>query len=186
MFSRQFFDSDLFKFLALTIGFGVFYTLNNVLTPFLHLLPAAHLVHIPSGIKFLMVLIFWFTGAFSIAAVSLLAGLFVYFPGHYMVSLELALVNAASPLLTLKYFKGALSLDQMIEQLSWTRLLKMGLLFSLLNSAMNQLVVYWNGLTQDILSGFEVMFVGDITGFYITLSLLKLLAPCFKRSVDGI
>jgi len=186
MFNSKSLDSDLFKFLALTVAFGVIYTLNNWLTPFLNLVPAAHLIHIPSGIKFLIVLLFWLTGALSIATVSLLAGLWVYFPDNYPVSLELALVNAISPLLTLKLFKGSLSLDEVIEQLNWTKLLKMGLLFSLLNSAMNQLVVYWNGVTEDILRGLEVMFIGDITGFYITLSLMKLMAPHFKRPVDRI
>lgn len=174
-------DSAPFRFFTLTVFYGFAYTINNLLTPFLHLVPAAHLVHIPSGIKFLMVLIFWFTGALSIAVVSLLAGLFVYFPENDALCLELALVNALSPVLTLKLFLGTLELDELIKQLTWTKLLKMGLVFSVLNSAMNQLVVYWHGITADILSGLEVMFIGDITGFYITLSAMKLITPFFKR-----
>ena len=174
-------ESYIAKFLALTVAYGVFYSVNNLVTPFLLLVPAAHLVHIPSGIKFLIVLIFWLTGALSIATVSLLAGLFFYFPDRYEVSLELAVVNAVSPLVTLKFFKGSMSLDEFIEQLSWTKLIKMGLLFSMLNSSMNQLVLYWNDVIQDIVSGLEVMFIGDITGFYITLSLMKLLAKYIKH-----
>lgn len=169
------------KFILLTLAFGAIYSINNMLTPFLNLVPAAHLVHIPSGLKFLMVLIFWLTGALSIATVSLLAGLFVYFPENPWVSIELAIVNAVSPLLTLVLFKGSSTLDELIDQLSWSRLLKMGILFSVLNSAMNQLVVYWNGISTDILSGLEVMFIGDLSGFYITLTLMKLLAPHVKH-----
>lgn len=181
MKDNKWLDSKLLKFLVLTVGFGVFYAVNNMLTPSLKLVPAAHLVHIPSGIKFLIVLIFWVTGALSIATVSLLAGMFFFFPDNLVVSVELALVNATAPLLTLIFFKGSRSLDEFIEQLSWIQLLKMGVLFSLLNSSMNQLVVYWNGVATDILTGIEVMFIGDLTGFFITLSLLKLLGPLVKR-----
>ena len=166
-------DHPFFRLCALTVAYGVFYGLNNWLTSFLHLVPAAHLVHIPSGIKFLMVLVFWTTGAASIAVVSLLAGLWVYFPDNAVLCLQLALVNALSPLLTIQFFLGPLALDALIRQLSWSKLIQMGLVFSILNSAMNQLVVYWHGVSTDILSGLEVMFVGDITGFYITLSLMN-------------
>lgn len=181
MKNNKWLDSKLLKFLVLTVGFGVIYAVNNMLTPFLKLVPAAHLVHIPSGVKFLIVLIFWVTGALSIATVSLLAGIFFFFPDNLAVSVELALVNATAPLLTLICFKGTRSLDEFIAQLCWPQLLKMGVLFSLLNSAMNQLVVYWNGVAKDILTGIEVMFIGDLTGFFITLSLLKLLGPFVKR-----
>ena len=75
-------DGAPFRFLTLTVLYGFVYTINNLLTPFLHLVPAAHLVHIPSGIKFLMVLIFWFTGALSIAVVGFDAKAF---PGHFGV-----------------------------------------------------------------------------------------------------
>jgi hypothetical protein len=57
----------------------------------------------------------------------------------------------------------------------------MGIVFSLTNSALNQLVIYWNGVTHDFLTGFQVMFIGDITGFAIYLSCsLKLSARFLK------
>lgn len=170
-----------FQFLALTLAFATVYAVNNAATPFLQLVPGAHLVHIPSGIKFLMVLIFSFMGALSIATVSLIAGLFFYFPDHYGVSLELALVNALSPLLALKLVTGTFRIGGFLEHLDLNSLFKMGLVFSLTNSALNQLVIYWNGQTVDFLSGLEVMFIGDITGFGISLMLLKLGARLIKK-----
>ena len=41
-----------------TLVFGTIYTLNNLLTAPLLLAPGAHLVHLPSGFKFLLVLVF--------------------------------------------------------------------------------------------------------------------------------
>ena len=179
--STNWYEHRTFQFMALTLAFATLYTINNAVTPFLHLVPGAHLVHIPSGVKFLMVLIFSFMGALSIATVSLVAGLFVYFPNDHAVSLELALVNAASPLIALKLVTGTFRLDGFLEHLDLNCLIKMGLVFSLVNSALNQLVIFWNGLTNDFLSGFEVMFIGDITGFGLSLLLLKLSARFLNR-----
>ncbi len=181
MTTNTWYENNAVQFTALTLAFATIYAVNNAATPFLHLVPGAHLVHIPSGIKFLMVLIFSFMGALSIATVSLVAGLFFYFPNHLGVSIELALVNALSPLLALKLVTGTFRLGGFLEQLKLNNLIKMGLIFSLTNSALNQLVIYWNGLTTDFISGLEVMFMGDITGFAISLLLLKLSARLVKR-----
>jgi hypothetical protein len=90
------------------------------------------------------------------------------------------LVNALSPLLALKLVMGTFKIGGFLEHLDLNRLIKMGLAFSLANSALNQLVIYWNGLTTDFLSGLEVMFIGDITGFGIALMLLKISARFVK------
>jgi hypothetical protein len=180
MSNTPWYENDALQFLAVTSAFAVLYGLNNYLTPFLHLVPGAHLVHIPSGIKFLMVLIFGITGALSIATVSLVAGMWVYFPGNAGVSLALAAVNALAPLLALKWVSGSFKLDPDLEHLNLKALVKMGLVFSLLNSASNQMVIYWYGLTNDFLTGWGVMVVGDITGFFLSLVLLKSLGRWVK------
>jgi hypothetical protein len=171
------------QFLLLTCAFALVYALNNSLTDSLRLVPGAHLVHIPSGIKLLMVLIFELTGALSIAAVSLLAGLLFYFPDSPGVSLQLALANALAPFLTLKLLIARDNFDEWISGLSKGRLIAMGLVFATLNSALNQLVIYWNGVTDDIVSGLGVMFIGDITGVYITLLLLKLISHVLRQQL---
>ncbi|MFM7801848.1 MAG: hypothetical protein ACKO69_06860, partial [Limnohabitans sp.] len=53
--------------------------LNNLLTSPLLLAPGAHLVHLPSGIKLLLVLVFGLVGALSIFTVSLAAGYGFFF-----------------------------------------------------------------------------------------------------------
>lgn len=159
-------------FLALTCSFALVYAVNNALTAFLHLVPGAHLVHLPSGIKLVMVLVFEGIGAASIGLVSVLAGYFFFFPDQVGVSVALALVNALAPWLTLKLVAGG-DRDAWIALLTPQKFIATGLVFAGLNSALNQLVIYWSGLTHDIVSGLGVMFVGDITGVYITLALLK-------------
>lgn len=173
-------ENNLIKFLLLTCAFALVYAANNAATSSLRIVPGAHLVHIPSGIKLVMVLIFELTGALSIATVSLLAGLFFFFPTFPDVSTELAIANALAPYLTLKLIMAGTSFDDWISTLTRRKLITMGLAFAALNSSLNQLVIYWNGLSNDMLSGLGVMFIGDITGVYITLSLLKLISHFLK------
>lgn len=166
-------DNLALRFLGITCLFGVAYAVNNALTPWLKLVPGAHLVHIPSGIKLVLVLIFEMTGAVSIATVSLIAGLFFYFPGQPLVSTELAIVNALAPLLTVALLTSKDGIDGWLETLRRDKIILMGLVYSALNSSLNQLVIYWNHLTDDIISGLGIMFIGDLTGVFITMLILK-------------
>ena len=63
-------EMSLFTFLV--IGYGFLYFLNNALTDSLYVVPGAHLVHLPSGIKILMVLVAGLTGSLAIAVVGFL------------------------------------------------------------------------------------------------------------------
>ena len=173
-------DNLTLRFLGITCLFGITYAINNALTPWLNLVPGAHLVHVPSGIKLILVLIFELTGAVSIATVSLIAGLFFYFPGQPFVGAELAFVNALAPLLTVALLTSKDGIDGWLESLRRDKILLMGLTYSALNSSLNQLVIYWNHLTDDIISGLEVMFIGDLTGVFINMLILKLIGRLFR------
>ena len=61
------------------------------------------------------------------------------------MSVILALVNALAPWLTLKLVAGG-DVDQWITVLTPQKFIATGLVFAGLNSAMNQLVIYWDGL----------------------------------------
>jgi len=172
-------------FLGLTTFFALIYGVNNALTSFLLLVPGAHLVHIPSGFKLLLVLICGWTAALGIGLVSFVAGAFFSFEGLYLLSFELALVNAAAPLLTRRFFVDHFSLDATLVNLNWHRLLGVSLLYAALNSCMNQLVIYYNQVSTSLLDGLLVMWLGDITGILIVLmvcqSLARRLAPRLAR-----
>jgi hypothetical protein len=43
-----------------------------------------------------------------------------------------------------------------------------------------QLVIYWNHLTDNIIGGLEVMFIGDVTGVFITVLILKLIGRLIR------
>ena len=81
-----------------TLAYGLIYSLNNALTGFLYLMPGAHLVHIPSGVKLLLVLVGGPAAALGIALVSAASSWFFMFPGEVALTLALATVNGTAPL----------------------------------------------------------------------------------------
>ena len=178
-------DSLVLKFCVITGMFALVYGINNALTPWLLMVPGAHLVHIPSGIKLVLVLIFEMTGAISVATVSLLAGLLFFFPDQPWVSVELALVNALAPFLMVAWLTSEDGIDRWLETLRPKKIMLMGVVYSALNSSLNQLVIYWNHLTDDIVAGLEVMFIGDLTGVFLTMLILKLIGRSIKARRNG-
>lgn len=172
------------KFLTFVFVFVVYLLIhftNNYLTEFLHLLPGAHLIHIPSGFKLLFVLIAGWIGALGIGVAALIAALMYSFPSNYILGLELALVNGVAPLLARRLLVQHFSMNKNLIGVTSKQLLVLGLVFSFLSSGLNQAVLFWNGVNQNFLDGILVMFIGDITGAYIVFLLLKLLSKKFVK-----
>jgi len=180
MTPHLFWNNKAFTYIVLSLGFSAVYALNNLLTAPLLLAPGAHLIHLPSGIKFLLVLVFGAVGAFSIFTVSLCAALGYYFTGNIPLSLELATANAVAPLLTRKFFIDHASLQENLNNLSWKTLLSMGVMFSVLNSSLNQLILYWNQVITTLTDGLQIMLIGDLTGVMLMAGLIRLFLYAFK------
>ena len=178
---QKIFQNKLFTFVFVLIVYLLIHFINNYLTEFLYLLPGAHLVHIPSGFKLLFVLIAGWIGALGIGVAALIAALLYSFPSNYILGLELAVVNVVAPLLAIKLLVQRFSMNENLIGVSSKQLLVLGLVFSFLNSGLNQVVLYWNGVNQNFLDGILVMFIGDITGAYIVFLLLKVLSKKFVK-----
>jgi ABC-type Co2+ transport system permease subunit len=100
------------SFLLLGFAYAGIYFLNNALTGFLYLAPAAHLVHIPSGFKLLFVLIGRWAAAAAIAFVSFLNAYFLMFEGKMILGLALACASGLAPLFTWLFFKHRLQIEE--------------------------------------------------------------------------
>ena len=178
---QKIFQNKLNTFLLVVAGYLLIHFLNFSLTEFIYLVPGAHLVHIPSGFKLLFVLIAGWIGALGIGVAALIAALLYSFPSNYILGLELAVVNGVAPLLARRLMVQRFSMNENLIGVSSKQLLVLGLVFSFLNSGLNQAVLYWNGVNQNFLDGILVMFIGDITGAYIVFLLLKLLTKKFVK-----
>lgn len=90
--------------------------------------------------------------------------------------MQLAVANAAAPWLTRRFFVDQLGLDASLANLNWHRLMGMGLLYALLNSSMNQLLMHYNHASPSLIEGLAVMVIGDITGILIVLMAFRAMA----------
>jgi hypothetical protein len=185
MNANLFWNNRGITYVVLTLVFGTFYAVNNLLTAQLYLAPGAHLVHLPSGFKLLLVLVFGIVGALSVFTVSLVAGLGFYFVGELPLSIELAIANAIAPFLTVKFFLDQQLVQPDLNDLRPKVLALMGLLYAVLNSAMNQLLLFWNHAIQNMVDGLMIMFTGDVLGVILVLGLLRLAMRWAKRKMQA-
>ena len=166
-----------FKLLAiLTLGYGVFYFVNNLCTDFLYLTPGAYLVHLPSGIKILMTLIAGPIGALAIFIVSNIWGVMYPFPGQFGLVFLLSIGSAGVPWLVCKICSDKFELDGELSNLTLSALVAISLSYAALNSLVTQSILYLAGNSQDLWSGIEVMFIGDVTGILLAVSIARWIA----------
>jgi hypothetical protein len=171
---NKFFDIQKIKLLAaMTIGYGCFYFLNNYLTKDLYLAPAAHIVHLPSGVKMLMVLVSGTVGAIAIAIVGFAWGVVNSFSHNYILAFCLAIASAATPILSVALLNKIFELTDDLSNLTFDKLFFLSLTYASLNSLLHQIVVYSYGEIKDWKNGFLVMFTGDIAGIFIVLYLFR-------------
>lgn len=172
--------SDVIKkevqlFTYLVIGYGTLYFLNNALTDALYVVPGAHIIHLPSGLKIFMVMVTGFTGALAIALVGFLWSSLYMFKENFPLTVLLALVSGLAPWLSMRLLRRKIQLKADLSDLNWKKLLAIVLAFALLNSTCLQLIVYAFGESDKLLNGIWVMLVGDITGIFIVIYSVRFL-----------
>ena len=167
------FLSNLKLLAMLTVGYGIFYFANNLSTDFLYLTPGAHLVHLPSGIKILMTLITGPIGALAIFIVSNLWGILYPFPGQFGLVLVLSVGSAGVPWLVCKFCSDKFHLDGELSNLTLSSMFAIALSYAALNSLVTQSIIYLAGQSQDLWSGIGVMFLGDVTGILLVVSIAR-------------
>lgn len=168
----------------LTFGYGIFYFANNFSTDFLYLTPGAHLVHLPSGIKILMTLITGPIGALAIFIVSNLWGVMYPFPGQFGLVLVLSVGSAGVPWLVCKFCSDKFHLDGELSNLTLSSMFAIAFGYAALNSLVTQSIIYLAGQTQDLWVGVGVMFLGDITGILLIVSLARWIASLRRSKLE--
>ena len=160
-------------FFLFGLAYAGIYFLNNSLTGFLYLAPAAHFIHIPSGFKLLFVLIGRYAGAAAITCVSFVNAYFIMFQDDLVLDIALACASGLAPLLTWLFFKYRFKLADNLENIRYSDILAMGIFFAALNGVLHQLVLFWIGTQRDFANGLFIMGIGDITGLVIVFLLVR-------------
>ena len=160
-------------FFLFGLAYAGIYFLNNSLTGFLYLAPAAHFIHVPSGFKLLFVLIGRYAGAAAITCVSFVNAYFIMFQEDLVLDIALACASGLAPLLTWLFFKYRFHMTDNLENIRYRDVLAMGIFFASINGVLHQLVFLWNDTQSNFLTGLLVMAIGDLTGLYIVFLLIR-------------
>jgi len=132
-----------------------------------------HWVFLPSGIRFVLVLLTLESGALGIA----LGGIFWIYQDHPDLGIQFALITGClaglSPLIARQLSIIFLGLDREFKEVSPKTLLKISLLFATLSAFLHQLWFYALGLTDNLALSFGAMALSNWTGTLLVLLAFK-------------
>jgi hypothetical protein len=168
----------------ITIGYGIFFVVNNFLSQSLYLLPGAHIVHLPSGAKLFIVLVAGIIGATAISIVGVAYGAFVMFKDNYLLVGCLGVATFVTPILSIKVARNIQAFEDDLNGLTSLNLLHLSIAYAVINSILHQIPIYFLTEQPDFINGTLVMLTGDITGvfllLYIARTVLKVLRATGK------
>jgi hypothetical protein len=131
-------------------------------------------IFIPSGIQLLLVLVAGIDGALGIVLASFFIGIENYFLDSLFRTFITGLISGFSPLLARKISIDLLGLQKNLRNITLKLIVKMSLIFGIISASLHQLWFFYNNKNEDFLSGFFIMFVGNILGTFCVLFLVTL------------
>jgi hypothetical protein len=170
---------------ATMLAFVAMLVANEWLFTRLEFVPGINWIYLPAGMRLLCVLLFGNAGALGLLLVSWLACFFYFFPDDDLRSFVGGVLAAAAPWIANRLAQQAFGLHASLNNLSPGRLLVCIVLYSIASPLLHHIWFAVHGDRTDLLHGFIVMFVGDLTGTLIVVyamkGLLSLLPPAAQR-----
>ena len=170
---------------ATMLAFAAMIAVNEWLFTRLEFVPGINWIYLPAGMRLLCVLLFGNAGALGLLLISWLVCFFYFFPDDYLRSFMGGVLAAAAPWIANRLAQQAFGLRASLTNLSPARLLVCIVLYSVASPLLHHVWFAVHGDSGDLLHGFVVMFVGDLTGTLIVVyamkGLLSLLPPAAPR-----
>ena len=131
-------------------------------------------IYLPAGLRLFLTLIFGFPGALGIAVASFLISFYGDFPHDLTVCIGVGLISGFAPYMARIFVFNNLKLDSDLGNLSFPKLIACILIYALLSAGLHQ----WWFATMTLedtgsVNHFVVMFVGDVLGSFLLISLIK-------------
>ncbi len=158
--------------------FGFFF-LNDWLFSGLEAHPGANWIYLPAGLRLLNTLLLGGEGAIGLLLASLALSFGVVHDDPVTAAVS-PFISAGVPYLVYR-LALAKGLPSTLEQLSPTYLSALIFLHAVATSGLHSLWYAMRGVSQSFLSGFSVMFIGDLMGTLIIIYLIKLLLMVWDR-----
>jgi hypothetical protein len=168
-------------FLMLTIGYATFNVANHYATESLYFETGAHLIHLPSGVRMVLVLVGGVVGAAAISLASFPYAYWVLFNENLPLSIIISLTSALIPLATLFLVRRLIHWQSHFADLTPRKLFIMSITYAVANATVQQFIYYAFDLAARPLNAWLVMFTGDILGILIVLYLMRLLGKFLRN-----
>jgi hypothetical protein len=170
----------VYLFSALTIGYGVFNIANHYVTESLYFETGAHLIHVPSGVRMVIVLVAGFLGSVAIALASFPYAYWYLFNEDLLVATTVSITTGLIPLTTFFLVKRFIDWQSDFADLTLPKLVILAIAYAITNATIQQSIYHLFDLAARPLNAWLVMFTGDILGIFIVLYLLRVIAKIVK------
>ena len=158
----------LLQVLATMALFAAMLVLNTWLFVRLEFAPGINWVYLPAGMRLLCTLLFAEAGAVGLLLVSWLVSFLYFFPGQFERAFMGGILASLAPWLVYRGARDVYGLDGTLRNLTPRRLLVLALACALASPLLHHLWFAVRG-QPDVLPGFFVMFIGDLSGTLIVL-----------------
>mgnify|MGYP006271347197 CR=1 FL=1 len=162
--------------------YATLFYMNAWLTSELVFSVGVNWVYLPAGLRLFLTLIFGWSGALGIAIASFLISYLGALPSDLTLCIGTGFISGFAPYLARFVVFQNVKLDPDLSNLSLPRLLICILIYAGLSSGLHQV---WYGVMGLENSGsfnhFFVMFVGDVLGSLLLISLIKSSLDCLRK-----
>jgi hypothetical protein len=172
--------------LVLACGLVYFYAfrLNAYLFDALQFSEGVNWVFIPSGLRFLLVLVLFQLGAIGIALASCLINYLYGTPDAHLFNIVTGFLSGFSPLVARYWAVDGLKLRTDLGGLTVQRLFKASVLFAIISATLHQLWFFWQGTTTHFVASAFAMAIGDWFGTVLVLATASLLFKLYRRALN--
>ena len=169
-------------FLLLAFGYGVFYWANNLLTASLYLETGAHIIHLPSGVCMVIVLVAGLLGALALMVATFPYSYLMMFNENLPLALTGSIATGLIPLSSIYLLNKIKPFDRNLSSITLRTLLILSIVYAVINTSTQQLIIFIFDESKNPLNALLVMFTGDILGILIVLYSIRIIAKIIKSS----
>ncbi|QWD66390.1 hypothetical protein [Polynucleobacter sp. MWH-Aus1W21] len=164
------------------IAYTIIFYFNSWLTNSLVFSLGVNWIYLPAGLRLFLTLIFGLPGALGIAIASFLISYYGDFPHELTLCVGVGLISGFAPYLARFFVFSNLRLESDLSNLNLPKLIACILIYSLLSAGLHQ----WWFSTMTLedtgsVNHFVVMFVGDVLGSLLLVTLIKYCLDLLKK-----
>jgi hypothetical protein len=172
-----------FALVVSALSYTILFYLNNWLTSELVFSLGVNWIYLPAGLRLFLTLIFGLPGAIGITLASFLISYYGDFPRELLLCIGIGLVSGFAPYLARVFVIQNVHLSPDLSDLNFQKLVICILIYALLSAGLHQ----WWFSTMALndaggISHFFAMFIGDVLGSLLLISLIKYSLDVLKRA----